>query len=49
MTDADLIRKAMLDQASGIDGLEPTGSSPSPVWRYPYWPIHDVGYEEDEQ
>jgi hypothetical protein len=49
VTDAATIRKAMLDQASGIDGLEPTGPSPSPVWRYPYVPVHNIGYEEDEQ
>lgn len=42
-----LIRKAMRDEASGIDGLESDGSSPSPVWRWPLRSVTDPAYLED--
>lgn len=43
----DIIRKSMRDEASGIDGLGTQVPSPSSLpWRYPYWPQHDVAWED---
>lgn len=46
--DEHALRKAMRDEASGIDGLGTQVPSPFRVWRYPFFPVHDIGYEEDE-
>jgi hypothetical protein len=40
---ADIIRKAMRDEASGIDGLGTQVPSPSPIARWPFWSESEAG------
>lgn len=45
-------RRWLLEEATGNQGATVTPTvapnAATDVWRYPYWPAHDVGYEEDE-
>jgi len=46
VTDADTLRRAMLDEATQNGPAVTPAAGPSP-WRYPYWPAHDIAYEEE--
>lgn len=51
-TDAerDIIRKWLLEEATNTGPVAADATGPSvsaDTWRYPYWPAHDVGWEEE--
>ncbi len=46
-------RRWLLEEATSNQGATVTPTvaptAATDVWRYPYWPAHDVAYEEDER
>ncbi len=41
-------RRWLLEEATGNQGATVnTTVAPTAAWRYPYWPAHDVAWEEE--
>jgi len=38
----------LMDDSPTTDGPAATPTAGPSPWRYPYWPAHDIAYEEDE-
>lgn len=41
-------RRSLLEEATGNQGATVTPTvAPNSAWRYPFWPKHDIAWEEE--